>query len=159
MKRINRPEKDLLSELKDQGLTRKEIAASLGIATRTLSSYAASFGGYRGNKNNRTPPKKVVDKLRRLSQSMRVRTTKEIDLNKLFEVYVNYKITTETSEGNESNIRDKIMFFPAFELEELTNQELENTIKAEIEAVYVQYGNLRNEVEIINWTIRKELNM
>ena len=159
MQRTERLKRDIMAELREKGLTNKQISSKLGIAPRTLSSYNAYFGGYRGNKNSRTPPQKLLTKLNKLAQSKRVRTTKDIQENNLLEVYVTYKVKTETKdgEGNWKN-RDKIIHLVGFELEGKTRAQIEKIIKAEIAVVYQQYGNFRTQIKIKKITFRKSVN-
>jgi transcriptional regulator with XRE-family HTH domain len=158
MKRLDRTERDILADLKEQGLTQSDIAKKLGIAPRTLRSYAASFGGYRGSKSSRTPPEKVLKKLRSLGQRRNIRTTRDVVPSGLYEVYIKYKFERETGNGPEKGTRDKILFFPAFELEDLTNKQMINLLIQEITTVYmVTSGNFRVKIKIIDWTARKQI--
>lgn len=158
MKRISRKESDILSELKDNGLNNKQIAAKLGISERTFYSYRAYFNGYRGNKNSRTPKPETIKKLKSLARQKRIRTTKEINENTVFEVYVKYKVSTETREGSKEYLtRDKLLHIPEFELETLSKNQLEKLLTREIIATYTQYGNFRTIVKIIYFKIRKEI--
>jgi len=66
---------DLRTKLGDEGL-----AKELGRKLRTLRSYYWFFSGKDKGDNDRTPPKEVIDKFRKLAKKKRMRITTDVTL-------------------------------------------------------------------------------
>ena len=66
---------DLRTKLGDEGL-----AKELGRKLRTLRSYYWFFSGKDKGDNDRTPPKEVIDKFRKLAKKKRIRITTDVTL-------------------------------------------------------------------------------
>lgn len=74
-----------LTEVKKRGkkkITRSDLAKKLGISDRTLRSYKKYFASLDNpsiklNKNDRRPPKKVLDKLSSIAQNYKIKKTRQ----------------------------------------------------------------------------------
>tara|TARA_R110000803_G_C11929995_1_gene315337 strand:+ start:420 stop:902 length:483 start_codon:yes stop_codon:yes gene_type:complete len=103
--RISKNPLTILSNLKEKGFTRAQIADSMGIKPRTLASYYDYFNNSRPNKNSRIPPPERVKALRKFAQSKKIRTTTTlVNEDTLVYAKVNYSVVLMDGEKTKRNV-------------------------------------------------------